>query len=102
MNFASQCVYAGFYGSDYGEVIYDFHNKKDNLLIFSNSYSNPINELIASSFNKTYIIDLRAYELDLGKTFDIDSYIKENKIDKILFLGDYNFYTDTKFLIPNI
>lgn len=93
--------YAKFYGDDYGEVIYNFHNNKENLLIFSNSYSNAVNELIASSFNKTYIIDLRAYEEDLDKEYNLDSYIKENDIEKILFLGDINFYSSDVFLINN-
>lgn len=92
--------YASFYGSDYGEVVFDYKNsKKDNLLIFSNSFSNAINDLIASSYNKTHVIDLRAYKMDLGKDFDIKDYVKENKIDKILFLGDKNFFSLDTFLI---
>lgn len=91
--------YAIYYGKDYGEIIYDFDNKKDNLLIFSNSYSNPINELIASSYNKTYIIDLRAYEKDLNEEFILNEYIKDKNISEILFIGDINFYTSDIFLI---
>lgn len=91
--------YSFFYGGDYGEIIYNFNNKKDNLLIFSNSYSNPINELIASSYNKTFVVDLRAYEEDLNKSFDFSEYVKNNNISKILFIGDIYFYTSDIFLI---
>ena len=91
--------YGLYYGGDYGEVVYDFNNDKENLLIFSNSYSNAINDLVASSFNKTYVIDLRAYEEDLGYKFNLDNYIKKNKINKILFLGDINFYISDVFMI---
>ena len=74
--------YGKYYGGDYAEIIYDFNqSNKENLLIISGSFSNAINELIASHFNKTYIIDLRHY-----KDFKVDEYIKKNKIDKFIFI----------------
>ena len=91
-------MYGVFYGYDYGELLYDFNNpKKDNLLILASSFSNPINELIASHFNKTYIVDIRHYKNDVGKDFDIDKYIKDNKIDKILVLGNSSYYRTDEF-----
>ena len=90
--------YARFFGSDYGEIKYNYNNPNaGNLLILGNSYSNPINELIASAFNYTYVIDLRAYEEDIGKEFNIYNYIAENKISKVLFIGDYNFFASRVF-----
>ena len=78
--------YAYFYGIDEGEIIYDFHApEKDNLLMIVNSYSNAVNELIASHFNKTYVIDLRHYKLVFGD-FSITDYLKNHKIDKTLFI----------------
>lgn len=79
--------YGWVYGSDYGEVEFDFHQpEKENLLIFSNSFDNAIDVLIAQNFNKTYAVDLRHYKDHLGKDFDLESYVSENKIDKVLFV----------------
>ena len=80
-------LYRFVYGSDFGEVLFDYHQpKKDNLLIISNSFDNPINVLIAQYFNKTYAIDLRNYNNQLKETFKISKYIEEKKIDKVLFI----------------
>lgn len=90
--------YGEFYGWDYAEVIFDFNNVNlDNLLILSNSYSNPINELIASHFNKTFVIDLRHYEKHFGKKFNVKEYIKTNKIDKVLVLANYEYLNSDEF-----
>ena len=79
--------YAWVYGNDYGEVKFDFHQPdKENLLIFSNSFDNPINVLIAQHYNNTYAVDLRHYKEQLGEDFDLKKYITENQIDKVLFI----------------
>ena len=80
--------YGEFYGDDNAEVIYDYNDdEKDNLLIIGNSFSNPINSLIASHFNKTYVVDLRYYYDVFGEEFDYDDYIEKNGIDKVLILS---------------
>ena len=80
--------YASYYGGDYAEVIYDFNKPdKDNILIISTSYSNSIKDLIASHFNKTYYVDIRHYE-----NFDVNKYIEEHDIDKVLLMGDINSF----------
>lgn len=86
--------YGEYYGGDYAEVIYNFNEpQKENLLIISNSYSNAINEIIASHFNKTYIIDLRS-----NTNFKANEYVKQNEIDKILLLGNMSLFSkDTYF-----
>lgn len=85
--------YAYYYGLDNGEVLFDFHNEeKDNLLILSSSYGNPIKVLIASHFNKTYSIDLRDY-----KDFNIYEYANKKNIKNILIIGDTNLYSDPDF-----
>ncbi len=84
--------YAYVYGDDYGEIVFDYNQpKKENLLIIGNSDSNPINELIASSFNKTYVVDLRHYKNSIGENFIPRDYIKNNKIDKVLVLMSPTF-----------
>ena len=95
--------YADWYGTDYGLLEYDFkNNKKDNLLILGDSYDNAINELIASHFNKTYNVDLRHFERSMGKAFDINEFIKEYDIDKVLYVGSYIYYTYPDFVLKGI
>ncbi len=55
-------------GGDFGVVKYEFNNKEEkNLLVFIDSFSNPIKEFVASHYNNTYYIDLRDYENVYGK-----------------------------------
>lgn len=87
--------YADFYGPDVALVTYDYKdNSKDNLLILSSSYSNPVNPLVASHFNKTFIVDQRHYT-----DFEINSFILDNNINKVLFIMDYNFIKDQSFVL---
>lgn len=84
--------YSYVYGGNEGEVIFDYHNPEaENLLIISNSFGNPIKSLIAQHFNKTYAVDLRGYKNEMGKDFVMKDYIKEHKIDKVLFVMTYSF-----------
>ena len=85
--------YANCYGGDYGEIVYDFGTEgQGRLLLVASSYSNPINALIASHFDRTYVIDLRYYEAYAGQPFDPSSYIKEHGIDTVLLLGDIRLF----------
>ncbi len=75
--------YLTVYGDNLREVEFDFQNeKKDNLLIIGSSYTNPINRLIASHFNKTYVIDLRSFD-----SLDFEEYLKLKEIDKVLIVA---------------
>ena len=85
--------YANCYGGDYGEIVYDFGTEgKGRLLLVASSYSNPINALIASHFDKTYVIDPRYYESWAGHAFDPAAYVRENGINTVLLLGDVKFF----------
>ena len=85
--------YANCYGGDYGEIVYDFGTEgKGRLLLVASSYSNPINALIASHFDQTYVVDLRYYESWAGQPFDPSSYVKEHGIDTVLLLGDVKLF----------
>lgn len=78
--------YVSYFNGLFGKVEYDFHNEdKDNLLILEDSYGWQIDDLIASHFNKTYVIDVRNYEYKNGK-LNIKNFMKENNISKVLFL----------------
>lgn len=85
--------YAYYYGGDYGEIIIQSRKAdKQNLLILADSYSNPINGLIASHFGNTHILDLRYYQRDMGTDLALDEYIREHDIDLMLLLGDITFF----------
>lgn len=85
--------YAFCFGSDYGLIDYDFKRPNQaNLLIIGDSFSNPINAFIASHFNHTYIVDLRHYQKDMGKPFDLADFVTQHQVDKVLFSGYYFYY----------
>ncbi len=85
--------YAVCYGGDYGEIAYDFGTEgRGRLLVISSSYSNPINALIASHFDQTWVIDLRYYADYAGHDFDPASFVSEHGIDTVLLLGDIRLF----------
>lgn len=97
-NTLKEVTYGDYYGGDYGllEIVTE-NEKKDNLLIIGESYDNAINLLVASHFHKTYNIDLRNYEYLMNKEFNIKQFIKDHNIDKVLFIGNIDFYILEKF-----
>jgi len=81
--------YAYYYGGDYGEIVIDSgRDTGRKLLLVADSYSNPVNLLLASHFDQTYVIDLRYYQQDLGEEFDWQGYIDAHGVDTVLLLGD--------------
>ena len=79
---------------------FNFNNpERDNLLIIGISFDNPIDELLASHFNKTYKVDLRNYEKDIGEKFNIIDFTEKNDINNILIIGDLGFFLDEEFNI---
>lgn len=88
---SNEITYAYIYGGDDAEII--FNNKEEsngkNLLVYANSYSNAINKLLATEYDKTYVVDGRYY-----KDFNMINYIKENNIDDVLILGNNMLFGD--------
>lgn len=85
--------YADCYGYDYGQVVYYFDQpEKSNALIFVESFSNPIKDLLASHFNQTTFIDVRHYEKAMGQPFSMSAFLEEHDVDVVLFMGYYQFY----------
>lgn len=79
--------YSYVFGGDFGEVVFDYHQPdKENLLIISNSFDNPVNQLIAQYYNRTFAVDPRHYQKDLGENFRLSDYIKSNRINKVLLI----------------
>ncbi len=81
-------LYALYNGGDYPLIEY----RKDapgagNLLIFADSFSNSMEDLVASHYQHTYSVDLRHYGPETGKPFDIAAFIKEYNITDVLVMG---------------
>lgn len=92
--------YRAYYGGDYAEVIYEFNQpEKENLLIIAPSYSNANNNLIASHFNNTYVIDLRHYYNEFEKEFNPEEYCKKHNITKVLVMLSIDHITNGKFIL---
>lgn len=83
--------YGSVYGGDYAEIVFTNKEVKNNkkLLIYSNSYSNAINKLLASNYETTYVIDGRHY-----KEYDMISYINNNDIDDVLIIANSMLFWD--------
>lgn len=78
--------YVQYFNGQYGEICYDYHkDNEENLLIVSDSYAWQIDYLIASSFNKTYVVNLRYDKWKKGD-LNLEEYMKERNIKKVLFL----------------
>ena len=85
--------YGEYYGGDDGELIFDTGKKdRDNILIIGESYDNAVLKLLATHFGKTFSIDLRNYEHATGNKFNFKKYVKQNKINKVLLIGNIDFY----------
>jgi hypothetical protein len=81
-------LYPLYNGTDYPIIEY----RKDapgagNLLIFADSFSNSMEDLVASHYQHTYSVDLRHYGPETGKPFDIATFIKEHQITDVLIMG---------------
>lgn len=94
--------YGGFYGGDDGLIEFNYNNPNEgNLLIIGESFDNAITELLASNFNKTYNVDLRAYYMDLKEEFHLQKFIEEHDINKVLLIGNIDYFIMEEFILNN-
>ena len=93
--------YGNFYGWDDGEVIFKNNNSdsKDSLLIIGESYDNAILKLLAEKYYTTVSIDLRNYKYYMKKDFDFQYYKQKYNINKVLFIGNVDFYVMNEFMV---
>ena len=97
--------YVSYYNGMFGEVIYKNNKNNENLLIICDSFAWPIDEVIASHFKNTHVINVR-YDRFINENLDFKKYVKDNKIDKVLILGEtqstlfdaYDYNTKRKIL----
>ena len=81
--------YYDLLGSYYSGAIFDTNrDDKENLLVIGDSYMSAVSGLLTSHFNETHFISPMDYYVQTGfKTFfNIDDYLAEHDIDKILFM----------------
>ena len=81
--------YGMYYGDDWAKVVYDFNcPEKENLLILGTSFTNSVNELLASHYNKTHVLDFRHYRKQYGERINAQKYMEENTISKMVIIGN--------------
>lgn len=98
----SGASYGGFYGGDMGEIILDSGTEgRGNLLVIGESYDNAILKLLASHFDCTYSVDLRYYEAYMGSYFRLGDYLAAHNIDRVLLIGNMDYFVMPDFLLEN-
>ena len=93
--------YSAFYGGDNGEVILDTGSGGENLLILGESYDNAVLKLLAGHFGRTHAVDLRYYEPLTGQTFRLAEYVQTHGIDRVLLMGNIDYFTMNDFALEN-
>lgn len=91
--------YSAFYGGDNGEAILDTGLDRDNLLILGESYDNAVLKLLATHFGRTHAVDLRYYEALNGQVFDLADYVQTHDIDRVLLMGNIDYFTMNDFAL---
>jgi hypothetical protein len=78
-----------YFGKDYGLVEYavDRISEKRKILIIGDSNDNSIEPLLAAHFSRSYFVDLRHFTKDTGKRFNLDTFIAQNGVEHVLFIG---------------
>ncbi len=95
-------TYGLFYGGDMGELVFDTGREEaENILILGESYDNAILNLVATHFEKTYSVDLRFYEAYLGEKFSLGEYLDEHDVDKVLLIGNVDYFINKEFIPEN-
>jgi hypothetical protein len=87
--------YGSVFGVDCGELVFDTGRSGKNLLVMGDSYDNAIVKPLAAGFSKTFCVDLRSFESELGHPFVMADYIKDHGIDCVLFVGGVDYFGGT-------
>lgn len=94
--------YGNFYGGDFGEVVFDTGREdRGNLLVVGESFDNAILKLLASHFGKTFSVDLRNYERDMGSAFAFSRYVEQNQTGTVLLAGNCDYFTMPEFMLED-
>lgn len=94
--------YGTFYGDDAGEVILDTSQpNRENLLILGESFDNAVLKLLASHYNVTCAVDLRNYSVSLNRDFSLTNYLEAHQIDRVLLMGNIDYFLLDAFLLED-
>lgn len=89
--------YLNFYGNNYTGVELDTgHPERENLLVIGDSFAHAVLKPLASHFNRTFLLDSRQGTVTQEA---LSSFIEENRIDKVLFLGYLVSLDDMSFAL---
>ncbi len=86
-------IYGTYYGGDHGEIV--FTNPSGNgetYLLIGESYDNAILKLLASHTSTLYSVDLRNYLALMHEPFDFVRYLEQNGIDKVVLIGNIDYF----------
>ncbi|MDD4495207.1 MAG: hypothetical protein PHV32_12850 [Eubacteriales bacterium] len=86
--------YSTYHGDHTDLCSYEFQGNKYNCLMIGDSNTFAVRKLIASHFSKLYYID--KYVLS---NYNIDSFIEENDIDLVLFLGQLDLFENRDYVL---
>ena len=90
--------YGDMYGQDMGEVVLSGGRPGGgNILVVGESYDNAILRLLASHFDNLYSVDLRYYSAYMGEDFRLSEYLEEHGIDKVLLIGNIDYFIMDEF-----
>ncbi len=86
-------IYGTYYGGDHGEIVFTNPDGNGETFLFvGESYDNAVLKLIASHTSKLYSVDLRNYLALMGEPFDFVSYLEKNRIDKVVLIGNVDYF----------
>ena len=90
--------YSDIYGGDMGELVFSGGKPGGgSILVVGESYDNAILRLLASHFETLYSVDLRYYSAYMGKDFRLSEYLEEHGIDKVLLIGNIDYFIMDEF-----
>lgn len=83
-------------GDGYTRIVNEANTGKENLLIIGDSYAGPVLPLLAKDFHEITLIYPINYTSLTGSEFNYDQFLRENKVDKVLFMYTIEnyFYAD--------
>lgn len=93
----STVSYMSFYGDTCSIAEIDTDRpEEENILVIGDSFSLAIFKLVASHFNRSFLVDPRRNDMTVA---DYKNFLETNKIDKVLFLNYYITISDDRFII---
>ncbi len=91
--------YGMFYGTDDGEVrICSGTEGRGKILLLGESFDNALLKLLAAHYDELFAVDLRNYAAQMGESFHLAEYLTRNGIDRVLFIGNIDYFVSADFL----